>query len=74
ARCGLTSPISDLDRIRLMITRLHTFLERLEARQINKRRSTTDSRRRVYAVPKCTTNNNCTTKVNCSTSLGLSPP
>ncbi|MGH2413530.1 MAG: hypothetical protein ACRDEA_07535, partial [Microcystaceae cyanobacterium] len=53
---------------------LYTVLARLEDRQmITKRRSTTDSRRWVYAVPEHTTNDSCTTESINSTS-GDSPP
>ncbi|MGH2413593.1 MAG: AAA family ATPase, partial [Microcystaceae cyanobacterium] len=53
---------------------LYTVLDRLEDRQlITKRRSTTDNRRWVYAVPEHTTNDSCTTESFNSTS-GDSPP
>ncbi|MGH2412961.1 MAG: hypothetical protein ACRDEA_04550, partial [Microcystaceae cyanobacterium] len=53
---------------------LYTVLDRLEDRQlITKRRSTTDSRRWVYAVPECTTKSDCTTETFNFTSKD-SPP
>ncbi|MGH2416561.1 MAG: AAA family ATPase, partial [Microcystaceae cyanobacterium] len=54
---------------------LYTVLDRLEDRQmITKRRSTTDSRRWVYAVPECTTSSACTTESFNSTSKDSPPP